>query len=273
MAVTLHLKRESRVPVSAECISPDVFAEKSLDEIAKLQLREGNHKCLLKDVFKMEGKCGKTPNKVAINLVGNLSRFQRIGTGMTDGEVTIKGDVGMHLGEEMKGGTITVEGNAGSWVGSAMKGGTIMIKKDVGDYIGGAYRGSTRGMQGGIIIICGNAGTEVGYYMKKGLIKVHGNVDQFVGIRMKNGTIIVQGNAKERAGAYMTGGKIILCNHVASVLPTFTIDSIKSKTKAEGEVIKGPFYVFIGDLTEHGNGKLYISKISNEYLKSYEELL
>ena len=71
----------------------------------------------------------------------------------------------------------------------------------------------------------------------------------------------------------MQGGKIILCNHVASILPTFTIDNIKSKAKAEGEEIKEPFYLFIGDLAEHGNGKLYVSKNKNEHLKGYEELL
>lgn len=273
MAVMLHLKKELRVPINAECISPNVFAGKSLSKIAELQFWEGNRKRSLGDVFEVEGNCGKTPSEVTIHLVGNLSKAQRICAGMTEGEVRIQGDVGMHLGEEMKGGKITVEGNAGSWVGSAMKGGVIEVRKNAGDYIGAAYRGSTKGMQGGTIIIHGNAGAEVGCYMRKGFIKVYGDIDQFVGIRMRNGTIIVKGNTKERAGAFMKGGKIILCNHVASILPTFTIDNIKSKAKAEGEEIKEPFYLFIGDLAEHGNGKLYVSKNKNEHLKGYEELL
>ena len=273
MALILRLKKELRAPINAECISPNVFTGKSLGEIAALQLWEGNRKCSLDDIFEVEGNCGETLSEVTIHLVGNLSKAHRIGANMTGGEIRIQGDVGMHLGEEMKGGKITVEGNAGSWVGSAMKGGTIEVKNDAGDYIGGTYRGSTKGMQGGTIIIYGNAGTEVGCYMRKGLIKICGNVDQFVGIRMRNGTIVVQGNAKERAGAYMKGGKIILCSHTPSVLPTFTIDSIKSKAKAEGEEIKGPFYLFIGDLAEYGNGKLYLSKNRNEHLKNYEELL
>jgi formylmethanofuran dehydrogenase subunit C len=273
MVVVLRLKKELRVPINAECISPNVFAGKSLGEIAELQLWEGNRKRSLGDVFEVEGSCGKTPSEVTIHLVGELSKVQRIGAGMTEGQVKVQGDVGMHIGDEMKGGKITVEGNAGSWVGSAMKGGMIEVKKNAGDYIGAAYRGSTKGMRGGTIIIHGNAGTEVGCYMKKGFIKVYGDIDQFVGIRMKNGTISVKGNTKERAGAYMKGGKIILCNHVASILPTFTIDSIKSKAKAERKEIKEPFYLFIGDLVEHGNGKVYVSKNKNEHLKGYEELL
>jgi len=273
MAITLRLKKELKVPINAECISPNVFAGKSIEEIAELPLWEGNCKRSLNDIFEIGGDCGKTPSEVIIHLVGSLSKAQRIAASMSDGEVKIRGDVGMHLGEEMKGGKITVDGNVGSWAGSAMKGGTIEVEKDAGDYIGGAYRGSTKGMQGGAIIIRGNAGTEVGCYMRKGLIKIYGNVDQFVGIRMRNGTIVVQGNAKERAGAYMIGGKIILCSHIPSVLPTFTIDSIKSKAKAEGEEIKGPFYLFIGDLTENGNGKLYVPKNRNEHLKDYEAML
>jgi formylmethanofuran dehydrogenase subunit C len=273
MAVTLRLKKELKVPINAECISPDVFAGKSLDELAKLQLWEGNRKRLLREIFKIEGNSGKTPSEVSIRLIGNLSKVQKIGAGMTDGEIKVQGNVGMHLGEKMKGGKITVEGNAGSWVGSAMKGGMITVEGSAGDYIGGAYRGSTRGMHGGTIIIHGDAGTEVGGYMRKGLIKVCGDVGQFVGIRMRNGTIVVQGKAKERAGAFMKGGKIILCNYIPSVLPTFTIEGIKAKVKVGEEKITGPFYLFVGDLAEHGSGKLYVSKTQNGHLKGYEEFL
>jgi len=273
MTVTLHLKKKLKIPVDGGCISPNVFAGKSIDEIAKLTIWEGNHKRTLGNIFEIKRKNGQTPEKTTIQLVGDLSRIRKVGADMTDGEVKIQGNVGMHLGEKMKGGTITVEGNAGSWTGSEMEGGTIVIKKNAGDYIGGAYRGSSKGMKGGKIIIHGNAGTEVGCYMRKGMIQIRGNVDQFVGIRMKKGTILVQGKAKERPGAFMKGGKIILCDHVESILPTFTIDSIKSKAKAEGEPIQGPFYLFIGDLAEGGNGKLYVSKNGNGHLKPYEELL
>lgn len=273
MTLKLQLIKELRVPIDAGCICPDTFAGKSLNEIAELQIWEGNRKRLLNSLFELKEDSQETPDETNIHLTGNLSRVQRIGAGMKGGEITVQGDVGMHLGEKMKGGTIMVEGNAGSWTGSAMRGGTIIVKKNAGDYIGGAYRGSTKGMQGGTIIIHGDAGTEVGCYMRNGLIKIQGNVAQFVGIRMRNGTIVVQGSAAERAGAFMTGGKIIICNNVTSILPSFSIDSIKSKAKAEGEAIKGPFYLFIGDLADHGNGKLYVSKNKNEYLKSFEEFL
>lgn len=273
MTVTLLLRKELRVPTCAECISPDVFSGKSFNEIAQLQLWEGNRACSLRDVFEVEGESGGKPSEVAISLVGKLSKLRGIGMCMTDGVIKVQGDVGMHLGEEMKGGTIMVEGSAGSWAGSTMRGGAIEIRGSVGDYAGGTHRGGTEGMRGGTIVVHGNAGVGVGCYMNKGLIKVYGDVSQFAGIRMRGGTIVVQGKAGERAGAFMTGGKIVLLGHIPSILPTFAIDDVKSKVKIEEEDIKGSFYVFIGDLAERGSGKLYVAREENEHLKTYGTLL
>lgn len=271
--MTLRLKRELRVPVDAGNVSSDTLAAKSLEEIAKLELWEGNRRCLLCDVFEVEGKSGRGPDETSVCLVGDLSKVRRIGSGMTGGEVTVKGNVGMHAGEEMEGGKLVVNGDAGSWLGTAMKGGMIEVEGNVGDYIGGIHRGDNRGMQGGTILVRGNAGVDVGSHMRGGLIRVSGNAGQFAGIHMKEGTIVVRGNVDGRAGACMTGGKIVLCGYVSSVLPTFTIDDVKEKVKAEGEELAGPFYVFVGDLAEHGSGKLYVATGVNVHLKSYETLL
>ena len=72
----------------------------------------------------------------------------------------------------------------------------------------------------------------------------------------------------------MLDGKIVVGGHLESVLPTFTIDGIRAKVKIEeSEVAEGPLYVFIGDLAENGNGKLYASKDKNPYLTNYERFL
>ena len=273
MQITLTPKRQFKVPTEAECITPDNFAEKSVDGIEKLPIWEGNKKRLLSELFKIESKTYESANETTIQIHGDVSRVKRIGAKMCQGKIIIMSNAGMHLGEEMNGGTIIVSGNADSWTGSMMKNGTIEIKGDAGDYIGGPYRGSTRGMSGGTIIIHGNAGNELGCFMRKGLIKVHGSVGQFAGIHMKNGAIFVGGNSEGRAGAEMTGGKIVICGNVPSVLPTFNIDSLKSKVKINGEEANGPFYLFIGDITEEGEGKLYVSQASNPHLKFYEQYL
>jgi formylmethanofuran dehydrogenase subunit C len=273
MTVKLRLRKELRVPLDGERLSPKALLGKTVEEIKGIHIWEGNRKRTIKDFFDVQADPRKPPENDEIGLIGDLSKVRRIGAAMTTGHMTVQGDVGMRLGEEMQGGTITVEGDADSWVGSRMRGGTITVKGNAGDYVGGAYRGSSHGMRGGTIVIHGNAGTEVGRYMTGGLIKVSGKVNQFAGIRMKGGTIVVEGLAEQRAGAFMTGGKIVLCNQTPSVLPTFTIESVKGKAKAEGEVIAGPFYLFVGDLTEHGNGRLYVSRNHNPHLEEHEKLL
>jgi formylmethanofuran dehydrogenase subunit C len=57
------------------------------------------------------------------------------------------------------------------------------------------------------------------------------------------------------------------------VLPTFAIDSVKKKVEVDGEEVQGPFYLFIGDIAEQGNGKLYIVQTRNKHLSRYEKYL
>jgi len=236
-----------------------------------LSIWEGNKKRTLGDLFKIEHDVNPESDEIVLQFFGDLRKVRRIGTRMSEGRIIIHGDVGMHLGEEMKGGTINVHGNAGSWVGCMMKNGTIEIKGNAGDYIGANYRGATlKGMNGGEIIVHGNAGNEIGCFMRNGLIKIGGNVDQFAGIHMRGGTIFIQKNSGMRAGAQMVGGKIVINGFIPSILPTFQIDSIKQNVKVDKTKINGPFYRFIGDVSEVGEGKLFVSKTSNSHLIYYE---
>ena len=273
--IKLQPAKEFRLPIIAECISPDIFQGKKITEIEALQAWEGNKQRNLVDLFRIEDVKDADPSEnVAINIEGDVSKVRRIGSHMKTGEITINGDAGMHLGEEMTGGTITVHGNVNAWAGSMMKGGTIEIHGNAGDYLAAPYRGSTKGMHGGKIVVHGNVGSEAGACMKKGTIKVCGNTGQFIGIRMHEGTIYVQGDCDERAGACMVEGKIVVGGKLQAILPTFTIDSVKPKVKIEeNETVQGPFYVFLGDLAECGNGKLYVSKQKNPQLSSCEKFL
>jgi formylmethanofuran dehydrogenase subunit C len=271
--VNLTPKYLFRVPVEAECISPDAFMGKNLDEIAKLRLWEGNRQRALGELFEIDGEPADKPEDLSIHVLGDVRKVRRIGFGMSNGEIVVHRDVGIHLGEEMKGGNITVGGNADSWTGAMMKGGMIEIEGYAGDYVGGAYRGSVKGMRGGTITIHGNAGTELGCFMRKGLIKVYGNTGQFAGMHMKDGTILIVGSAEGRVGAEMTGGKIIVNGRINEILPTFMIDSVKTKVKVNGNEIAGPFYLFVGDATEEGEGKLYVAKSTNSHLKFYEQFI
>jgi formylmethanofuran dehydrogenase subunit C len=269
--INLYPLGEFRLPITAECISPDMFQNKKPEEIRMLKVWEGNKQKNLGELFKVEESSGE---ETSIMIAGNVSKTRRVGACMIGGQITINGDAGMHLGEEMRAGKIVVVGNVGGWAGSMMKGGEIEIHGNASDYLGAPYRGSNDGISSGRIIVHGNVGNEAGAHMKKGTLKIYGNAGQFIGFRMRDGTIYVQGNCQARTGACMTGGKIVVSGALESVLPTFTIDGIRPKVKIdEGETANGPLYVFRGDIAEDGNGKLYVSKEKNKHLSYHERFL
>lgn len=246
----MHPKYPFKIPIYAECISPNVFAGKSMKEVSGLQIWEGNKQRCLADVFNVQGQSSDEPEETVIQLSGNLSKVRMIGAKMAAGKIVLEGNVGLRLGEGMKGGEIIVKGDADSWVGCMMEGGTIEVTGSAGDYIGSSYRGSTEGMKGGVVIVHGNAGNEAGCHMRGGLIKIGGDIKDFAGVHMSDGTIVVHGDCSGRPGAGMLNGKVIICGYVPSILPTFTIDSIRPNVKANGEKIEGPFYRFIGDIAD-----------------------
>lgn len=269
--INLKPLKDFKLPVTAECIIPDILQNKKREEMEELKVWEGNKQRKLGELFKIEEA---NASEKCITILGDLSKVRRIGACMTHGEVVINGDVGMHLGEEMKGGKITVNGNVGGWAGSMMKGGEIEIHGNAGDYLGAPYRGSTQGLSGGRIAVYGNVGNEAGAHMKKGIIKIYGDAGQFAGFRMRDGTVYVKGDCEARAGACMAGGRLVVGGFLESVLPTFTIDSIRPRVKIEeAETVEGPMYVFLGDLAENGNGKLYVLKEKNPHLGKYEKFL
>ncbi len=269
--IVLTPLRKFQFPVIAECINPDVFQGKTLEEIAALTLFEGNKQKTLGDLFKVEENTAESPN---ITINGDVSEVRKIGMGMKNGEIAINGNAGMHLGSKMAGGKITVQGDVGGWAGAEMSGGVLEIHGNADDYLASSYRGSSEGMHKGKIIVHGNVGSDVAVFMHGGTIKIYGNTGQFLGFRMRDGTIYVEKNAETRVGACMTGGKIVVGGFLEEVMPTFTIDGVKQKVKIEEtETVSGPLYVFLGDRAENGNGKLFVSKAANPHLSQYEKFL
>lgn len=263
--------KKSQYPIIAQCVNPDVFLDKSIEEIANLPIWIGNKQKKLADLFKIE----ENPNsKYTITINGDVKNIKRIGWGMTQGAIIINGNAGMHLGKKMSGGKIVVNGNTEGWTASEMKGGIIEIKGNAGDYLASPYRGSTVGARKGKVIVHGNVGSDAAVYMKSGIIKIHGDAGPFMGFRMGGGVIHVGKNAGTRLGACMTGGKIVVSGKLDTIMPTFSIEQIKKKVKIEADdKAVGPFYVFLGDLAESGRGKLFLSKENNPQLAQYERFL
>ncbi len=217
MSVThLELYSSPEVPLEAEVISPATFTSLSQSGVEHLNVMHGNVKAKLGDFFKVTGQ-----GAPQIHIEGDVSNVKLIGAGMSEGKVTIDGDVGMHLGIGMSGGEILVNGNAGDWVGPEMSGGRIIIKGDAGHMVGSAFRGQSAGIQGGEIFIHGNAKNEVGHAMRRGFIAIGGNAGDFTGVNMLAGTIIVVGELGIRTGAGMKRGTIVTLQKNAPILPSF----------------------------------------------------
>jgi formylmethanofuran dehydrogenase subunit C len=269
--IVLRPKMEFDVPVEAEVISPDLFKGKPLEEIENLPVFLGNKKMPLKDLFYIEGD-----PSMEIVVEGDLSRVKKIGYGMSQGKIHIKGNVGMHAGATMSGGEILVEGDAQDWLGAEMKGGLIRVKGNAGHFVGAAYWGSKQGMDRGIILVEGNAGNETGKRMRRGLIAIKGSAGDFLGMGMIGGTIFVYSQIGERPGAEMKRGSIVLlqenCSTQPVLLPTFTYDCtynpiflrVYLKTLMElgfpvkEEYIQGKYRRFNGDIVELGKGEILI---------------
>jgi formylmethanofuran dehydrogenase subunit C len=217
--LTLRYRGTTTIPVEAECITPLHLAGKSPGEVAALPVQHGNAPAPLGEFFDVEGDA--SDGEVLIE--GDCSRVKLVGANMPGGRITIRGNVGMHLGSEMTGGTIVVHGNAGDWVGAEMKGGHIHVHGDAGHLIGAAYRGGHIGMRGGAILIDGKVGNEVGAMMRRGLIAVGGACGDFPGVGMIAGSVLLFGECGIRAGAGMKRGSIVCAGPAPALLPTFRL--------------------------------------------------
>ena len=251
--IDLKLKKEPEFPLEAESISPDKFAGKKAAEIKKLPVYYGNEQLTIGDFFDVSGDGGEVDD-IKININGNLSNVKRIGEKMTGGEITIKGDVGMHVGSQMSGGKIVVNGNADDWAGAMLQGGELEINGDAGHYVGSAYRGYWKGMANGVIKVKGKVGNESLSWVtgskpgKRFPTLICGSAASFLGIHSHGGTIIVEGDCDRCAGADQVRGTIVVKGKVTKILPSYKkIGEVKEIELMNGEVIKGKFTEYSGD--------------------------
>ncbi len=242
----------------AECISCDVFAGRSLEEIENLPVYYGNRRGKLADFFDVSGEVAGRAEEQRIIIDGNVTKTRWIGRGMSAGEIVVRGSADMYVGAWMSGGRIVVEGDAGAFSGMQMRGGELHIMGNAGDYLGCSYRGEWRGMSGGRIVVDGNAGAEVGQNLNGGVIFVRGCVGTFAGVRMKKG-LLVAGSAIDRVGAQMVGGTIVVLGKVERLLPSFDFKGEVENPAAGDEKFAGRFRKYTGDHAErNAKGVLYV---------------
>lgn len=272
--IILKLKPNSpNQPIDLRQVTPDIFAEKTIDEIKNIEIWIGNTKSNINSIFDVTGESASNPEDITIVLNGELPNSRRIGAKMTNGNIILNGKSGLYVGSEMKGGKINVNGDVGEWAGIGMKNGLIEIEGNAGSFVGSGYRGTREGMKGGKILIKGDSGIEAGAWMKGGTIKIMGNALHSPGMHMLGGNILISKDCPSRVGASMTGGKIVVVGKTNDILAGFQLEEIKGKAKIDGEKIVGPFYTFSGDHSEEGKGKIFIHKENNSHLASYKKYL
>jgi formylmethanofuran dehydrogenase subunit C len=269
MSLTLTYNAKTSVPVEIEGVTPDRLRDKSLAEIERLEIFDGNRKLPLAELFTVAGD----PSDARIDFEGDLTGVHHIGFGMTDGEIHVHGNAGRHVGGEMSGGRIVVEGDAGDWVGGAMQDGLIHVKGRAGHLIGSAYRGSKRGMTGGTILIGGDVGNEIGSAMRRGLLVVGGSCGDVAGFNMFAGSVFIFGTCGIRTGAGMRRGTIGLFGaDTPKLLPTFRLacrcrppflrlyfrELVRLGFPVEPSLLDTDFLLYRGDLVALGKGEVFM---------------
>jgi formylmethanofuran dehydrogenase subunit C len=219
VTLTLTLREQPVVPLEAEGLCPDQLAGASRDEIEALPVWHGNERTRLGEFFAVSGSGDD------VRVEGDLRRVKFVGAGTTAGQLTVAGDVGMHVGAGMRGGELHIEGDAGDWAGAGMHGGRLVVRGSVGRQLGGVYPGERAGMRGGEIIVHGDAGEQAGAGLRRGLIAVAGRVGDAAGLRMLAGTIVALGGLGVRAGAGMRRGTIVTMAP-ATPLATFMFSNV-----------------------------------------------
>src|SRR5262245_37851330 len=102
MALVLKYFGESTVPVEVEGFTPDWACDKSLAEIERFEIFDGNRKVPLAEMFRVSGDA----TDKRFDFEGNLAGVHWIGAHMLSGQIHVRGPGGRHIGSQMRGGEI-----------------------------------------------------------------------------------------------------------------------------------------------------------------------
>lgn len=214
----LRPRRPLDLPVEAEVLVPERFRGVDRASAMRFPVAWGRRTLPLGELFEIDVEEGGE----ALILEGDFSRVKKIGRGMKEGLLVVRGDAGMHLGSALSGGTIRVEGDVDAWAGAMMSGGTLEIGGSAGPHLAGAYPGEGRGMTGGVVLLRGDASLRAGERMRRGLVAVGGKTGDFTALAALAGTVVVFGRLGIRAGAGSKRGTVVALGGMeGDVLPTY----------------------------------------------------
>jgi formylmethanofuran dehydrogenase subunit C len=186
-----------------------------------------------------------------IGFVGDLRNANRLGAGLSEGDVTVEGSVGQEAG-------------------LALAGGSLDIKGDAGPRAGAAPLGYKRGMTGGELIVRGSAGPEAGAAMRRGLLVIAKNAGERTGLGMIAGTVLVFGTAGRETGLWSKRGSVVAlgritppetyslaCTYQPIVLRLMLSRlSTRYGLAVQRKYLNGSYRRYSGDMAELGKGEI-----------------
>jgi formylmethanofuran dehydrogenase subunit C len=218
----------------------------AVDLARRPALLDGGTSVPLGDLFELSGApAGR------IRFEGDLTKADRLGAGLAEGEVIVDGPVGDETGLGMSGGVIDVHGDAGARTGGA-----------AGD--------ARRGMTGGELLVRGGAGPEPGMRMRRGLLVVMADVAGHAGPGMIAGTVIVFGDTGPAPGRWSKRGSIVALGSV-QIPPTYryactyqpehlrlTLLRLRKRydLAVDQRYVSGSYRRYSGDLADLGRGEI-----------------
>ena len=198
------------------------------------------------DLFDVSGEPGGR-----IRFEGDLALADRVGAGLSEGEVI-------------------VEGNVGAEAGMGMTGGSLEIRGDAGPRAGAAAPEARRGMTGGELIVRGSAGPEAGVLMRRGLVAIAGGAGSHAGAGMIAGTVLVFGGIGAAVGLWSKRGSIVALGPVTVPStyryactyqpPHLRVTLMRLRTRyalpVEARHLTGFYRRYSGDLADLGKGEI-----------------
>jgi formylmethanofuran dehydrogenase subunit C len=220
-SLTLKLREKLSQRIDMSQFTPERVVGKRADEIARTLLWVGNRQVETGQLFAIDGEASEL-----LVIQSESDRLDRIGAGMTGGNIIIEGSAGAYLGYGMRDGAIQVSGNAGLAAGCAMRGGRLSIHGNAGDFLGGAITGERQGMRGGTIVLKGSAGDRAGDLMRRGTILIGGDSGDYCASRMVAGTLVVLGQTGIQTALAMRRGTLVTTKEPASLPATFNDNGV-----------------------------------------------
>jgi formylmethanofuran dehydrogenase subunit C len=245
LVARLKTRLQQRADLSEVLAEP--WATLSPSEMAgRTVYLERDGRVTLGDLFDIEGQ-----SSGRIEFTGELDLADRLGAGLQEGEVLVKGNVGREAGLAMAGGILDIDGDAGPRAGAAPLG----------------YK---RGMVGGEMIVRGSAGAEAGAAMRRGLLVIGRTAGDQTGRGMIAGTVIILGAAGPDTGLWSKRGSVVALGKITPpetyayactyqpIHLRIILERLRSRYRLPIQLkhFTGLYHRYSGDLAELGKGEI-----------------